>query len=140
MKQTTLQILIACILLIIASSCKTRYKTQIVEVPKISIEYRDRLVKDSTVDFDSTFFGAVGDTIFKTKYISRTRFLTKVDSFLKVDTITTVAVKEVPVEVEKKLSWWQKFQINAFKVLSSIFLIALLIWIVPKLLRLFLRK
>ena len=133
MKKTTFQVIIACILLIIISStmsCKTRTITQtkIVEVPKITVEYRDKFVKDSTVELDSTFMEVDRDTVFKTRFKTKFRYIAKVDSFLKTDTITKVAEVQVQVPVEKKLSWWQKTEMYGFRILSTLLILFLILF------------
>ena len=104
-------------------SCKTRYVTeyQTVEVPVIHTELRTDTVRDSVMQHDSVTIYTKGDTVFSEKY----RYITKWKERSKIvnntDTLTKIVEKPVPVEVEKKLSKWQKVKINLGGIVIILF-------------------
>lgn len=103
-------ILIVSLVLCSLASCTT---TKYVETIKTDTIYQTSHQVDSIEILDSVYVKEFfkGDTIVfeKTKYLFRDR--TK----LVTDTIKETKIKyiEKPIEVEKKLTVWQKFKINA---------------------------
>lgn len=87
--------------------------TKVVTVPDVHTEYLYRtdsfVQRDSIHVKDSVFVVKNGDTVTiertKILYRDRCREVVKVDSFVKRDSIP------YPVEVEKKLSWWDRQKI-----------------------------
>lgn len=113
-----------CVLIPLLSGCKTKYITT--EVPVIMHE-RDSIVSvqhihthDTLMMRDSVYHYVKGDTTI----IERWHQLQAINHISKVDTITQIQYQEVPVtitktetvEVEKKLSWWQKLCILLGKI------------------------
>ena len=110
-----LQIVIAFVLAMVVcfllSSCRTEYIP--IEVVRIDTLHHTAYRVDSIQSVDSVYIKEVvkGDTVViektKIKYRDRVKEVT--------DTIkeTVVQTIEKPIEVEKKLTAWQKFKINA---------------------------
>lgn len=109
-------VLTLCVLSLVFSGCKTKYITT--EVPVI-VHERDSIYKVNTLQVhdtlmmrDSVYHYVKGDTTI----IERWHQLQAINHIARVDTIVQIQEKEVPVtvtktevvEVEKKLSWWQK--------------------------------
>ena len=104
--------LIAIIIAMVCVGCKS---VEYVEVETIRLDtlHHYELQYDSIVRIDSIYEKEYvkGDTIYKEKEVHRYRNTHKA----KVDTVreTKVEYVEKPIEVEKKLTAWQKFKINA---------------------------
>lgn len=98
------------VLLAVVLLCLTGCRTQYVPVESVRTEtqYIDRLQRDSIFVKDSVFIKEKNDTIYLTKWRVEYREVLRVDTFniVKVDSINTI------VEVEKKLTKWQKFKLN----------------------------
>ena len=104
--------LIAIIIAMVCVGCKS---VEYVEVETIRLDtlHHYELQYDSIVRIDSIYEREYvkGDTIYKEKEVHRYRNTHKA----KVDTVreTKVEYVEKPIEVEKELTAWQKFKINA---------------------------
>lgn len=104
--------LIAIIIAMVCVGCKS---VEYVEVETIRLDtlHHHELQYDSIVRIDSIYEKEYvkGDTIYKEKEVHRYRNTHKA----KVDTVREIKVEyvEKPIEVEKKLTAWQKFKINA---------------------------
>ena len=87
-------------------SCKTQYVPM--ETVRMETQYIDRLQRDSIFVKDSVFLREKNDTIYLTKWRIEYREALRVDTFniVKVDSINTI------VEVEKKLTKWQRVKMN----------------------------
>ena len=122
-------ILSICVLSTFCSSCKTKYITT--EVPVV-VHERDSIYKINTLQIhdtlmmrDSVYHYVKGDTTI----IERWHQLQAVNHISRIDTVTQIQYKEVPVtitktetvEVEKKLSWFQKLFITLGKIVLGIF-------------------
>lgn len=109
---------------IVFGGCKTKYITT--EVPVI-VHERDSFYKVNTLQVhdtlmtrDSIYHYVKGDTTI----IERWHQLQAINHIARIDTVTQTEYKEVPVtitktetvEVEKKLSWWQKLCILLGKI------------------------
>lgn len=107
-----LKVLIAIIIAMVCVGCKS---VEYVEVETIRLDtlHHYELQYDSIVRIDSIYEKEYikGDTIYKEKEVHRYRNTHKA----KVDTVREVKVEyvEKPIEVEKKLTAWQQFKINA---------------------------
>lgn len=117
-------IILFIILLTIVCSCTT---TRYIPVKgDTQTEYISLLQKDSIYIKDSVYLREKGDTVFfekwHTKFIERLR----VDSFLKIDSISVPFEVIKEVKVERKLSWWQSLKLE----LGGICLGALILLIV----------
>lgn len=92
--------------------CKT---VKFVPVPEYHTLYKTRVDTvqrlDSVYFRDSVFIAAKGDTVYLTKTHWRERFRnvyhTKVDTVMQLDSIS------VPYPVEKKLTKWQRWKMDA---------------------------
>lgn len=124
-------------LLVCAVSCKSQ--EPVVEyITKTDTCYIDRVQRDSIYQHDSIYIHEwqKGDTI----YIDRDHWLTKYRDRLKTDSIyiskTDTVTTTVTKEVEKPLTWWQRFRIGAGDAtLVLVALIALYIafrWLVKR--------
>ena len=104
--------LVAIIIAMVCVGCKS---VEYVEVETIRLDtlHHYELQYDSIVRIDSIYEREYvkGDTIYKEKEVHRYRNTHKA----KVDTVreTKVEYVEKPIEVEKKLTAWQQFKINA---------------------------
>ena len=87
-------------------SCKTQYVP--VETVRMETQYIDRLQRDSIFVKDSVFLREKNDTVYLTKWRVEYREALRIDTFniVKVDSLNTI------VEVEKKLTKWQKAKMN----------------------------
>ena len=125
--------LIAIIIAMVCVGCKS---VEYVEVVKTDTLHHHELQYDSIVRIDSIYEREYvkGDTIYKEKEVHRYRNTHKA----KVDTVreTKVEYVEKPIEVEKKLTAWQKFKINAGEwLLAGVALMLLLfafLWVIRK--------
>lgn len=87
-------------------ACRTEYIP--IEVVRVDSLYLSKLLRDSVFIRDSVYVKDCGDTVFvdreKYVYVNKTR----VDTFY----IERVKEVEVPVPVEKKLSWWEQMKLD----------------------------
>ena len=99
------------------TGCKTRTVVKPVEVEKIKIEYRDRLVLDSIYNRDTTLIYLRGDTVFKDVIKWRTSLKVHTDSIVKIDSIpyAVEVIKEVNV-----LTKWQKWRLQALNIIGGL--------------------
>lgn len=97
------------IALLILSSCKTT--TKLVEVPVeiIKKEYIHDTKIDSVFIKDSIDRWQKNDTVYITKWHTKYKFINKVDTIIRTDTIPKIVsvtnIKEVEVN---HIYWWQK--------------------------------
>lgn len=136
--ENVLQIVIALILAMVVcfllSSCRTEYIP--VEVVRIDTLHHTAYRVDSIQSVDSVYIKEVvkGDSVViektKIKYRDRVKEVT--------DTIkeTVVQTIEKPIEVEKKLTAWQNFKLNAGEwLIAGVALMLLLfafLWVIRK--------
>lgn len=117
--------------LLLLSGCRTEY------VPIESVRYDsmmiEKLMRDSVFVRDSVYLQEKGDTIYK--YKDRVVYVYK----NRVDTFFAEKIREVevPVPVERKLTWWERVKLNyaewVIAVLVAIALIyALRQWLARK--------
>lgn len=102
-------ILILLISHILCISCKT--STKIVEVPVevVKKEYIHDTKIDSVYIRDSIDRWQKGDTLFITKYSTKYKYLNRVDTILKVDTIPKIISTTIEKKVEvNHIYWYQK--------------------------------
>lgn len=101
--------LLLLISLILCISCKT--STKIVEVPVevVKKEYIHNTKIDSVYIRDSIDRWQKGDTLFITKYSTKYKYLNRVDTVLKVDTIPKIISTTIEKKVEvNHIYWYQK--------------------------------
>jgi hypothetical protein len=124
-------LLIAAIAMLLAS-CKTTKIATITNHEKIERSTEVSKTIDSIFVYvqDSTIIRTVGDTVFCDRWKIRYRDRIKVDTLIKTDTLIVVNEKiETKVEVKKEPSGFQWFQIWLGRVLSVIFILQI-IWFV----------
>ena len=114
---------IACLLLILLSSCKTI--TKVVEVPVIKTEYIVKEKTDSILIHDSIDRVIKNDSVIIDRWHTQYKYIHCVDTVIKMDTITQV-VKETETVVEYRVSKVQKF----FIWIGVITLILIILYIV----------
>ena len=95
--------------LLLFISCKT--STKIIEVPVevVKKEYIHDTKIDSVYIRDSIDRWQKGDTLFITKYSTKYKYLNRVDTILKVDTIPKIISTTIEKKVEvNHIYWYQK--------------------------------
>ena len=95
------------LLIMIISSCKTT--TKIVEIPVETIkkEYINSIKIDSVYVRDSIDRWQKGDTLYITKWHTKYKYINKVDTIVKTDSIPKIMTIEKEVRVNH-VYWWQK--------------------------------
>ena len=111
--------------------CRTEY------VPVESVRYDslmiEKLMRDSVFVRDSVYVQEKGDTIYKYKDKYVYVYKNRVDTFY----MEKIREKEVPVPVERKLTWWERVKLEyaewVFGMIVAIALIyALRQWLARK--------
>jgi lipocalin len=134
--ENVLQIVIAFVLALIVCAMIGCTTTKYVETIKTDTLHHYELQYDSIVRIDSIYEKEYvkGDTIYKEKEVHRYRNTHKA----KVDTVREIKVEyvEKPIEVEKKLSVWDKVKIGiADCILAFVALCGLafaIFWVIKK--------
>lgn len=108
-------ILLATLIIFLATGCKT--KTVLVPVDRVKIEYKERLRVDSVYNRDTIQIYKKNDTIYYEKIKWRERF--------KIDTVSVVKVDSIPYKVEvvkevNRLTKWQKLRLSTLNILVLI--------------------
>jgi len=117
-------------LLLILSGCSPKiYERVVYQKDTTYVSKIDSIYK---YERDSVFVKEKGDTVYK--YVERVRYRDryKVDTLIKVKVDSVDVERIMEVEVEKPLSWWQGFRIDAFWWLLGA-VVALLLWTFRKL-------
>lgn len=93
--------------ILMLSACNTT--TKIVEVPVevIKKEYVHDIKIDSVYIRDSVDRWQKGDTLYITKWHTKFKYINKVDTIIKTDSIPKIESVEKKVEVNH-IYWWQK--------------------------------
>ena len=111
--------------ILILSACKTT--TKIVEVPVevVKKEYIHDTKIDSVYIRDSVDRWQKGDTLYITKWHTKFKYINKVDTIVKTDSIPKIVpvVKEVEVN---HIYWWQKILMWVGGILSTCIIISLI--------------
>lgn len=111
--------------ILMLSACKTT--TKIVEVPVevVKKEYIYDTKIDSVYIRDSVDRWQKGDTLYITKWHTKFKYINKVDTIVKTDSIPKIVpvVKEVEVN---HIYWWQKALIWVGGILSTCIIISLI--------------
>lgn len=119
------------VILLFLGACACSPK--IIEKVRTEYVYRDRVERDTTFLHDSTYIREYvkGDTVriteYRDRYLYRDRWKERTDTVAVHDTTRVEVVKKV----EKPLTGWQKFRMNGFWVLLTIF-VATGIWLFRK--------
>ena len=95
-------------------------QVEVVEKPMIHEVYKVNTVRDTVWNKDSVYIIQKGDTVYNKTIREFHHYSHTTDTIHKNDTITQIVVqpvehivnKEVEVEVEKELSWWQKIRMT----------------------------
>lgn len=108
-------------------SCKS---VKYVPVETTKIEYRDNLIRDSVVHYDSVYVYDTGDTVIleRYKYLYKNRIVK--DSVFVNDTIRIPYPVEVVKQVKTPLSSFQNFQIRCgrFVLFALLFVAIYFVW------------
>jgi len=108
-------------------SCKS---VKYVPVETTKIEYRDNLIRDSVVHYDSVYVYDTGDTVIleRYKYLYKNRI--DKDSIFVNDTIRIPYPVEVVKQTEAHLSSWQNFQIwcGRLALIALLFVTIYFVW------------
>lgn len=102
-------LILVILLILVSTACKTT--TKIVEVPVevIKKEYIHDTKIDSVYIRDSIDRWQKGDTLFIIKYSTKYKYLNRVDTILKVDTIPKIISTTIEKKVEvNHIYWYQK--------------------------------
>ena len=92
--------------LLLLCGCRTEYVP--IESVRYDSEMVEKLMRDSVYVRDSVYLKEKGDTIYKYKDRFVYVYKNRVDTFF-VEKIREV---EVPVPVERKLTWWERVKLN----------------------------
>lgn len=94
------------------------------------IEYRDNLIRDSVIRYDSVYVNDKGDTLIleRYKYLYKNRIVR--DSIFVNDTIRIPYPVEVVKQTEAHLSSWQNFQIwcGRLALIALLFVTIYFVW------------
>lgn len=115
--------------ILMLSACKTT--TKIVEVPvEVPVEVvKKEYIHDTKIDSvyirDSVDRWQKGDTLYITKWHTKFKYINKVDTIVKTDSIPKIVpvVKEVGVN---HIYWWQKALMWVGGILSTCIIISLI--------------
>ena len=119
------------LLFLFLCGCRTEY------IPIESVRYDcvmiEKLMRDSVFVRDSVYLKEKGDTIYKYKDKYVYVYKNRVDTFY----MEKIREKEVPVPVERKLTWWERVKLEyaewVFGMIVAIALIyALRQWLARK--------
>lgn len=126
--------LVILIVLVLLASCKTRQVTEYVtiEVPRVHTEWKTDTLRDSVHVTDSVTVYTKGDTVFteKLRYVTKWRERSKIVN--TTDTLYKVVDRPVPVEVEKKITRWQKIRMDIGSLLLSILGLSAIYYIIKR--------
>lgn len=103
--------LLIVMLLFLCMACRTA--TQYIEVPveieKVRVEYVNKLYKDSVFVHDSIDRYISGDTVYQLKYKYIYKYMNRVDTVCKTDSIQIpVEIKTTEIKEVNHIKWYQK--------------------------------
>lgn len=111
-----------CVLFLLLCGCRTEY------VPIESVRYDsvmiEKLMRDSVFVRDSVYLKEKGDTIYKYKDRFVYVYKNRVDTFFA----EKIREKEVPVPVERKLTWWEVVKMEWLDRIFAALIIVALYW------------
>lgn len=112
--------------LLLLCGCRTEY------VPIESVRYDslmiEKLMRDSVFVRDSVYLQEKGDTVFKYKDRFVYVYKNRVDTFF-AEKIREI---EVPVPVERKLSWWERVKVEYAELVIGVLIAIALIYALRK--------
>jgi len=121
------KILLFAVLAMLMYSCKS---VKYIPVETTKIEYRDNLVRDSVIRYDSVHVKDKGDTLIleRYKYLYKNKILK--DSIFINDTIRVPYPVEIVKQTEAPLSSWQNFQIwcGRLALIALLFVTIYFVW------------
>jgi hypothetical protein len=121
------KILLFAVLAMLMYSCKS---VKYIPVETTKIEYRDNLIRDSIIRYDSVHVKDRGDTLIleRYKYLYKNKILK--DSIFINDTIRVPYPVEVVKQTEAPLSSWQNFQIwcGRLALIALLFVTIYFVW------------
>ena len=111
--------LITIMLLCILSGCRTKelVRTEVVEVPRISVVQKHDTIRDSISVMDSIIIQTKGDTILKDRWRTETKWRDRIKVVNTTDTVTQTVPVETVKYVEKKLTPWQTTRLHFANVI-----------------------
>lgn len=108
--------------LLLLCGCRTEY------VPVESVRYDsvmiEKLMRDSVFVRDSVYLKEKGDTVYKYKDRFVYVYKNRVDTFFA----EKIREKEVPVPVERKLTWWEVVKMEWLDRIFAALVIVALYW------------
>lgn len=114
------------VLLLFLCGCRTEY------VPVESVRYDsvmiEKLMRDSVFVRDSVYLKEKGDTIYKYKDRFVYVYKNRVDTFFTEKNRKT----EIPVPVERKLTWWEVVKMEWLDRIFSALVIVALYWTIKE--------
>ncbi|HOV36879.1 MAG TPA: hypothetical protein PLJ19_10015 [Dysgonamonadaceae bacterium] len=121
------KILLFAVLAMLMYSCKS---VKYIPVETTKIEYRDNLIRDSIIRYDSVHVKDKGDTLIleRYKYLYKNRMVK--DSIFINDTIHVPYPVEIVKQTEAPLSSWQNFQIwcGRLALIALLFVTIYFVW------------
>lgn len=115
-----------CVLFLFLCGCRTEY------VPIESVRYDsvmiEKLMRDSVFVRDSVYLQEKGDTIYKYKDRFVYVYKNRVDTFFA----EKIREKEVPVPVERKLTWWEVVKMEWLDRIFAALVIVALYWTIKE--------
>lgn len=111
--------IITIMLLCILSGCRTKelVRTEVVEVPRISVVEKHDTIRDSISVKDSIIIQTKGDTILKDRWRTETKWRDRIKVVNTTDTVTQTVPVETVKYVEKKLTPWQTTRLHFANVI-----------------------
>ena len=114
------------IMILLLVACKSQKQVisekekqvEVVEKPLVHETYKTNIIRDTVFHKDSVIVLQKGDTVYEKSFKEFHHYKNSTDTVYQRDTITQVVVQpvekiireKVEVEVEKKISTWQKFR------------------------------
>lgn len=131
--KTLFYIIMLCVAALIIGGCTSTRYVPVESVRETTTHTTDtlRLVQlrvDTVLERDSVAVVVRGDTVLQTRFRDRLRVQLRHDTVRAAsrDTVAVYIERPVPyevekrVEVEKPLSWWQRFRLRAFPWLAAV--------------------
>lgn len=122
------------IFILLLFSCKTRQLTEYVtvEVPRVHTEWKTDTLRDSVHVTDSVTVYTKGDTVYVERARNKVKWRDRIVRAETCDTVTVVKEVPVTVEVEKKITRWQKIRMDIGSLLLSILGLSAIYYIIKR--------
>lgn len=97
------------IILLVGMSCRTvKYIDNPIPIETVKVEYINQLYKDSVYIRDSVDRFISGDTIYQYKYKYIYKYLNRVDTVIKTDSVEVpIKIKTTEIKEINNLKWYQ---------------------------------